>query len=140
MEPVSQFGGHSPQCLFYHRDHIGLEVRTFLPAVLSTPWYFSIFLCSFFQMLLSSGIATTTITAFFCCQSITTTSGWLVSSSLSAWSLKSHRTLALVFSSRFGGVSHRDMGTSTLLIHSGCRCSCTFFQLLGCAFPDIHCS
>ena len=65
-----------------------------------------------FISLVVASSSTSTLSVFFWCLSITTVSGWLASSCLSVWNLKSHRTLALVFSTTFSGVYHQDLGTS----------------------------
>lgn len=69
-------------------------------------WYFSIFSCSFFLMLLSATIASLTTAVFFSL-STTSMSGSLANSCLSVWTLKSHRTYAITFM-----VSHWELGTS----------------------------
>lgn len=76
-----------------------------------SPWYFTVFSYSFFLMWLSAGIVTPIITAAFCSLSTTTMNGWLVSSCLSVWNLKSHRSLAVLFPTPYGGVSHEDLGS-----------------------------
>ncbi len=78
-----------------------------------SPWYFSSFLCSFFLMLLSLGIATSITTAFFRCLSTTTMSSWLATTILSVWIWNSHRIFAQSFSTIFGGVFHLDLRTSS---------------------------
>ncbi|TWW56342.1 Plexin-A1 [Takifugu flavidus] len=92
------------------------EISDVVPGIcwnhLLSPWYFSSFSCSFFLMLLLLGIATSIITVFRCL-STTTMSGWLATTILSVWIWKSHRILACLFSSTFGGVSHLDPGTSS---------------------------
>lgn len=56
---------------------------TFHICCIFSPWYFSIFYCSFFPMLQSAGIATSITTEVFCSLSATTLSGWFPSSCLS---------------------------------------------------------
>ena len=59
------------------------------------------------------GPLTSVTTAFFCCLSINTMSGWLAFTSLSVSIWRSHRTLAHSFSITLGGVFHSDLGTSS---------------------------
>uniref|UniRef100_A0AAV2LMA5 Endonuclease/exonuclease/phosphatase domain-containing protein n=1 Tax=Knipowitschia caucasica TaxID=637954 RepID=A0AAV2LMA5_KNICA len=75
-----------------------------------SPGYFSSFLCSFFLMLPSLGIATITTTAFICPLSTTTMSGWFAIAIRPVCIWKSHRIFARSFSTTFGGVSHLDLG------------------------------
>lgn len=71
----------------------------FCSSFFSSSWYFSV--------LLSAGIVTSMITAVLCSLITTTLSGWVASNCLSGtWS--PHRTLALLFSTSFGSVSHQD--------------------------------
>lgn len=67
-----------------------------------------------FLMLLSAGIVTSITAAVFFSLSTTTMSGSFVSNCLSVLKLNSHRILAPLFSTTFGGVSHQDLGTSDL--------------------------
>lgn len=79
-----------------------------------SPWYFSLFSCSVFLILLWAGIASPTTTALFCSLSTTTVSGWFSSSCLLLWILKSHRTSVLP-----------PIGTRGLLVSAWQRCTCT---------------
>ena len=67
-----------------------------------SPSYFSSFSCSFFLMLPSLGMSTSTTTVV-----------WLAITSLSVWIWKSNRTLTRSFSITFEGVSHLNPGTSS---------------------------
>ncbi|TWW68189.1 hypothetical protein D4764_02G0012300 [Takifugu flavidus] len=58
-------------------------------------------------------VATSITTTVFWCLSTTTMSGWLATTILSVWIWKSHRILACLFSTTFGGVSHLVRGTSS---------------------------
>lgn len=59
--------------------------------LLSQPWYFSSFSCSFSLMLLSLGVATFITTAFFLCLSMTAMGGLLAIMNFSVCISKSHR-------------------------------------------------
>lgn len=100
--------------MFYHWGRCGLHICS--SCVLS-PWYASIFLWSFFVMFLSTGIVTSITSMVFC-----SLSTWLVG-------IRSHRTLALLFSTTFW-VS--PIGTWEPLVHMRNRCSFTILAAWLC--------
>ena len=109
----SQIGGYSSQCPHHYWHHCCLHTPHFFWLL---PWYFKSFSCSFFLMLPSLGMTTSTTTAVLWCWSTTTMSGWLTNTSLP---VLSHRIFPRSSSFTFGGISH--LGPP---VHARHRCSC----------------